>query len=491
MNKPIKMLAFDFGASSGRAILGIFDGEKLSTEEIHRFSNDPVNVNGSFYWDILRLFHEIKQGILKCVNSGNKDISSIAIDTWGVDFGLLDQNGNLLGNPYHYRDSRTDGMMEEVFKLIPKDELYKKTGIEFMWFNTIFQLFSMKYNNSPILDKAKTMLLTPDLLAYFLTGEKKSEYSIASTTQFLDADKRGWSDEIISKLGLPRDIFTEIVPTGTVVGNISSEISEELGIDRIPVIATAGHDTQCAIAATPTDEDDFVYISCGTWSLMGIENDNPVLTDESYKLSFTNEGGVDNKICLLKNIMGLWLIQESRRKWIKEGDEVSFAQLENLAKEVLGFKSFINPNHSLFVAPVDMPESIREFCRNTNQQVPQSKGELMRCIYQSLALEYRLTVEKLEKLLSKKLPVIHMVGGGIKDEFLCQFTANATGRKVIAGPIEATAIGNLMIQAKALGKVKDLKEMRRVIANSFEPKVYEPKDTGEWEKAYEEFKKIL
>ncbi|MDK2799063.1 MAG: rhamnulokinase [Clostridiales bacterium] len=491
MQKIIKMLAFDFGASSGRAILGTFNGEKLTTEEIHRFSNDPVQVRGALYWDILRLFYEIKQGILKCVNRGHKDIASIAIDTWGVDFGLLDENGNLLGNPYHYRDSRTEGMMEEVFKIIPRDELYKKTGIEFMWFNTIYQLYSMKYYNSPLLDKASTLLLTPDLFNYFLTGVKKTEYSIASTTQLLDAEKRHWSTEIIEKLGLPKEIFTEIVPSGTIIGNLSTEIAEELGVDQIPVIATAGHDTQAAIAATPTQQDDFVYISCGTWSLMGVETENPILNEQSLKLSFTNEGGVDNKISLLKNIMGLWLVQECRRHWFKKGEEVSFDELGKIARQAEPFVSFVNPNDKIFISPGDMPNKIKEFCRKTNQPIPESKGQIIRCITQSLALEYKMTVESLEKLLGKELPVIHMVGGGIKDRLLCQFTANATGKQVIAGPVEATSIGNLMVQVKALGAVSSLKEMREIVKNSFSTNTYQPQEVELWNKAYEKYKNVL
>jgi len=481
------MLAFDFGASSGRAILGIFDGNKLITEELHRFSNDPVNVRGNFYWDILRLFHEIKQGIIKCVNVGHKDIDSIGIDTWGVDYGLLDERGNLLGNPYHYRDTRTDGIMEEVFKIIPKGELYQKTGIQFMKFNTIFQLYSTKLNTPSMLDQAKTLLFIPDLLNYFLTGVKVTEYSIASTSQLLDPQTRTWSDEILDKLELPRQMLTDIVPSGTIIGKLSKTLAQELGIGEVNVVASASHDTASAVTAVPAANRDYVYISSGTWSLMGVEADEPIINEMSSQLAFTNEGGVSNKIRFLKNIMGLWLVQECKRQWNKEGDNCSFAELEKLAREAKPFVSFVDPDDDSFMTPGNMPEKIRAFCKKTNQPVPESKGEVIRCVLQSLALKYRKTVESLEQILGKELPVVHMVGGGIKDTLLCQFTANATGKKVIAGPVEATSIGNLMTQAMALSKINSLQEIRQVVKNSFETTEYLPEDIEQWNQAYGRF----
>lgn len=491
MTKPLKMLAFDFGASSGRAILGCFENGKLITEEIHRFSNDPVEIRGTLYWDILRLFHEIKQGILKCGNSRHQDIASVGIDTWGVDFGLLDKNGDLLGNPYHYRDSRTDGIMEEVFKIIPEEELYNRTGIQFMKLNTIFQLYSMKHHNSPLLREAKTLLLTPDLLNYFLTGKMTSEYSIASTTQMLDPHTGKWTYDVLERLDLPKDILTEIVPSGTVIGSVSDQIAKELGLEEVAVIATAGHDTQSAIVSVPADPGDFVYISCGTWSLMGVELDKPIINEKSDKLAFTNEGGVESKTTYLKNIMGLWLVQECKRQWARDSKNLSYAQLEVLAGEAESFKSFINPDDESFIAPGDMPGRIREYCKRTNQPVPQTEGEIIKCIYQSLALKYRATVEDLEEILSKKLEVIHMVGGGIKDKMLCQFTANATARKVIAGPVEATAIGNLMVQAMALGKVSTLQEARQVVKKSFPTSDYEAQDIEVWNTAYHRYRDVI
>lgn len=491
MKNVVKMLAFDIGASSGRAILGVFDGGRLATEEIHRFANEPVKVNGSLYWDILRLFFEIKQGIHKCVQKGHRDIDTMAVDTWGVDFGLLDGQGNLLGNPYHYRDKRTNGMIEAVSRVISKEELYKKTGIEFMWFNTILQLYSMKRSGSPLLKEAGTLLLTPDLLNYFLTGVKATEYSIASTTQLLNAESGRWDGDIIKMLELPEELFTDIIQPGTVIGPVLQELSQELGISGVKVVATAGHDTQSAIAAVPTEEEDFAYISCGTWSLMGVESDNPVINEKSYKMSCTNEGGVGGKITLLKNIMGLWLIQECRRQWENDGDACGYAELEEMAGSAEPFISFIDPDSEAFIQPGDMPERIRDYCRKTGQPVPETKGEIARCIAQSLALKYKLTFVSFEELLGRKLPVIHMVGGGIKDELLCRLTADATGRRVIAGPVEATAVGNLMIQAMAAGQVKDLRGIRWVVKNSFPITVYDPQDTKQWDEACLKFKKVI
>lgn len=490
MKKTLKMLAFDFGASSGRAILGQFDGEKLDINEIHRFPNEPVEINGSLFWDVLRLFHEVKQGLHKCVLAGHTDIDSIAVDTWGVDFALLDAQGNLLGNPYHYRDSNTEGVMGELYKTIQGEELYMMTGIQHMRFNTIYQLFSMKQRNLPAFEKAETMLLTPDLFNYFLSGTKKAEVSIASTTQLLDPFTGNWSSDIIERLGLPSKIFQEIIPSGAVIGRLTKALSEELGIKRASIVATASHDTQSAIACVPAEGSDFAYISCGTWSLMGIESEKPIINVKSNKFAFTNEKGINGKTTFLKNIMGLWLVQECKRHWDWEGGRISFAELENMANEAEPFVNFIDPENEVFMAPGDMPQRIRDYCSHTGQKVPQSKGEIIRCIYQSIAFKYRSTVEMLEDISGRKLDVIHMVGGGIKDKTLCSFTADATGRKVFAGPVEATSAGNLMVQAMALGGVKDLAEIRKVIKKSFEPEVYLPSDNANWDASFEKYKKL-
>lgn len=485
------MLAFDFGASSGRAVIGCLKDGRLITEEIHRFSNDPVKIGGNFHWDVLRLFHEIKQSIIKCSNSGHRDIASMAVDTWGVDFGLLDGRGKLIGNPYHYRDSLTDGMMEEAFKLIPKGEFYEKTGVQFMKFNTVFQLFALKLRQFPELERARTMLLMPDLFNYFLTGVKASELSIASTTQILKPGTAEWDMGIIGKLGIPEHIFTDIVPTGTVIGKIYPDLAKELGVGEIPVVAAAGHDTQAAIVSVPSEDSEFAYISCGTWSLMGIETEAPIIDEKSRKLAFTNEVGVGNKTTFLKNIMGLWLIQESRRQWEKEGKNYTFSELEAMAEGTEPFKSFIDTEDEFFMAPGDMPERIRNYCRGTRQAVPETVGEILCCIYQSLVLKYRQTIEYLEYIKGREIPVIHLIGGGIKDNTLCRLTADATGKKVIAGPVEATSIGNLLVQAMALGQVKNLHEARQIVRKSFPVKSYEPRGTAEWNEAYERYLKII
>lgn len=490
MDGMLKMLAFDFGASSGRAILGRFDGHRLEVEEIHRFANEPVDVLGNLHWDILRLFHEIKEGIRKCGALVNRDIASISVDTWGVDFGLLDREGALVGNPFHYRDSRTEGMMEEVFRIIPPHELYSRTGIQFMKLNTLFQLYSMKAHGSSQLERADALLLTPDLFHYFLTGIKKSEYSIASTTQMLDAATGDWAYDLIDRLGLPGRILCDIVSSGTVIGQLSKSLAEDLRVDQAAVVAGAGHDTQAAIAAVPAMDPDFVFISSGTWSLMGVETDHPVINEKSDRYNFTNEGGVEGRTSFLKNIMGLWLVQECKRQWDREGRNLGFAQMEGLAGAAEPFRSYIDPNDDTFAAPGNMPERIREYCRRTGQPVPESDGEVIRCIYQSLAYKYRETVEQLEDVLGKALPVIHMVGGGIKDRMLCQITSDATGRKVIAGPVEATAIGNLMVQAKALGKVSNLEEIRKVVRASFPTETFQPRDVEQWNMEYEKYRRI-
>ncbi|MBR3893730.1 MAG: rhamnulokinase [Clostridia bacterium] len=485
--KELKMLAIDLGASSGRGIVGCFDGEKITLRENHRFSNDPVIVNGRMYWDILRIFHEIKQSITKTVLEGD-DVSTIGIDTWGVDYALLDKNGRMLANPVHYRDTRTDGIIEEVAKSLPLSELYAKCGLQCIKFNTIFQLAADKADDPEIFERADRMLNIPDLLNYFLTGNKANEYTILSTGGFLDAVTRDYAFELTDKLGIPRSLFGKVVKPGNRVGKLLPQVLEETGKTDAEVINVASHDTASAVLAVPTQEDDFIFISSGTWSLMGTELKQPLINDLSEKLNFANEGGVDGTIRFLKNIMGLWLIQESRRQWRREGNEYSFAQMETWAKESRPFRSFINPDDASFATPGNMPERIREYCRRTGQPVPETVGEVVRCIYESLALKYRYTVESINRLMGKDAKVIHVVGGGTKDKFLSQMTADACGIPVAAGPEEATAVGNLMMQAIACGAVADVKEARRIIAASFELKKYEPTpERTAWDEAYARF----
>lgn len=484
-----RVLAFDFGASSGRAIIGCFDGDKITLEEVHRFSNDPVSVGGTVYWDVLRLFYEIKQGIIKAKIAGGFD--SIGIDTWGVDFGLIDSEGKLMENPVHYRDTRTVGLVDEAFKTMPKEQLYGITGIQFMELNTLFQLISLKKYRPWMLERADKMLFMPDLFGYMLTGKMCAEYSIASTSQLIDLDKRTWSKEILDTFGIKESVFAPLVQPGTVLGELSKEVCEECGVDPVPVISVCGHDTQSAITSVPCEDGDFAFLSSGTWSLFGTELDKPIVNETSMNINITNEGGFDGSTGFLKNIIGLWLIQESRRQWKREGKEYSYADLEKLALAAEPFKCFIDPDAPEFVPHGNIPERVREFCRKTGQYVPETVGEIMRCIYESLAMKYRLTFEKLRECTERDYPVIHVIGGGTKDGLLCQMTANSCDRTVKAGPIEATVMGNVAVQLMSDGSVKNIGQARKIVADSSELKTFEPKDTDKWAGAYEDFLKII
>ncbi len=484
-----RILAFDFGASSGRAMLASLENGKIKMEEIHRFSNDTVSVRGTMYWDVLRLFFEIKTAITKAVNSGGFD--AVGIDTWGVDFGLLDKNGNLLSNPVHYRDTRTEGIPEKVFETVSKDELYSMAGTQCLRINTIYQLMYLKYNEPEILERAEKMLLMPDLFAYMLTGVMKAESSIVSTTNLFDPKTRDWNFELIEKLGLPKRIFAPVIKAGSVYGNLSDEICEELGCESVPVIAVATHDTASAVAATPSLTDDFVYISCGTWSLFGIETKTPILTPAAANANFTNEGGFDDTTRFLKNIMGLWLIQESRRQWRREGVEVGFDTLEKEALESEPFKCFIDVDDPMFETSGNLPRRVKEFCEKTGQYVPQTRGEVMRCIYQSLAMKYKYTFNSLRELSAKDYRRINILGGGIKDKLLCQMTADACNVEVLAGPTEATVMGNISVSLYALGEIEDFGGIRKVVSDSTELKKYLPNDNTLWENAYIDYIKII
>ncbi len=483
-----KVLAFDFGASSGRAIIGSFDNGKISLQEVHRFSNDPVKVNGTLYWDVLRLLHEIKQGIVKAKIAGGFD--AIGIDTWGVDFGLIDKEGRLLENPVHYRDPRTAGLVDEAFKTIPRKKIYNITGIQFMELNTLFQLISLRRQRPELLERADKMLFMPDLLAYFLTGKMCAEYSIASTSQIIDIESRTWSKELLEAFDIPESLFAPLVQPGTVLGELTDEICEELGVDKVPVISVCGHDTQSAITAVPCPEGDFAFLSSGTWSLFGTELKEPIVNETSLNINITNEGGIDGTIGLLKNIIGLWLIQESRRQWQREGQDYSYADLEKLALKEEPFKCFIDPDAPEFTPQGNIPGRVQEFCKKTGQYVPQSVGEIMRCIYESLAMKYRLTFEKLCDCTDKDYPVIHVIGGGTKDGLLCQMTANSCDRTVKAGPIEATVMGNVVVQFMSDGTIKDVAHARQAVADSEELKTYNPENADQWKAAYPRFVEI-
>ena len=484
-----RVLAFDFGASSGRAILGKFDGKKIELEEVHRFTNDPVTVNGTVFWDVLRLFHEVKQGILKAKQAGGFD--SIGVDTWGVDFGLIDKNGYLLENPIHYRDKRTDGMIELACQKMDRDKIYDITGIQFIYFNTLFQLLSLRENRPELLERADKMLFMPDLFNYLLTGNMAAEYSIATTSQMVDLAAHEWSDEIFENMRFPKDIVCPLVKPGTVIGQLSPALCEELGVPAVDVIAVCGHDTQSAVTAVPTDKKDFAFISCGTWSLFGTELEAPILNEKARALNVTNEGGYDYSTAFLKNICGLWLIQESRRQWIREGKEYSYAQLEEMALQCEPFKCFIDPDADDFAPMGNMPERIRDFCRRTGQYVPETVGEVVRCIYESLALKYRHIFRGIEDCTEKKYPHINIVGGGTKDKLLCRMTADSCNTTVYAGPIEATVLGNIAVQLLSSGEIADIAQARKIIADGEQLLCYTPASPAEWDAAYEEFKKYL
>lgn len=488
MKKTYRLLSFDFGASSGRAVLGTFDGETLQLQEIHRFQNDPVTVNGTMYWDILRLFFEVKQALVQSKAYGALD--GIGVDTWGVDFGLLDADGRLLENPVHYRDARTAGMLEKAFKYLPKSEFYSITGNQFMEINTAFQLLSLRENRPALLDRAETLLLMPDLFNYLLTGKKCTEYSIASTTQLLDAKQRVWSKRVLSALELPERLFTEIVPTATKVGALQPDLCEELGLIPAEVIAVAGHDTQCAMASVPTDKEDFLFLSCGTWSLLGTELSAPMINSAAEACNVTNEGGYAGKASFLKNIIGLWLIQETRRQWQKEGENLSFAEMETLARAATPYRFFIDPDAPEFVPAGNIPRRVQEYCRKTGQPVPETKGEILRCIYDSLSLKYRYAVGQIETCTEKQYAALHIVGGGVKDTLLCQLTADALGKPVVAGPVEATVYGNLVLQLLALGAVKDLKEAREIVRRSDKVNTFTPNADAQVENAYKTFLEV-
>jgi rhamnulokinase len=485
------LLAFDLGAESGRALLGRFDGHRLTLEEKHRFANPNGRINGHLHWNLLAQWEELKTGLRRATAEGAM-VHSIGVDTWGIDFGLLDRNGDLLANPYMYRDSQTDGMMERVFAKVSRAKIFESTGIQFMQLNTLYQIVAMAERKSPLLDCAQTMLFMPDLFNYLFTGERVAEFSIATTSQMYDPRKKDWARAMLEQLGLPTHFLPKIVPSGTRLGNVRSEVTTECGVSSaIPVIAPGCHDTASAVAAVPAGGNDWCYISSGTWSLMGVEIDAPIINEKSLKLNYTNEGGVSGNFRFLKNIMGLWLVQECRREFQKQGQPFGYAELTRLAAGATPFKALIDPDHAPFVAPGGILAKISDFCGKSRQTTPQSPGEFVRACLESLALTYRRTLEGLEDVLGRKIAVIHIVGGGTQNELLNQMTADACKRLVVAGPIEATAIGNMLVQAIALGDITDLNQGRAIVKNSFDVKRYEPKEPAAWDEAYSRFQKIL
>lgn len=467
-------LAFDLGASSGRGILGTLENGKLDLAEVHRFENGPIEVEGSLHWDINAIFAEIKTGIKKATEKCN-DIAGIAVDTWGVDYVLLKENGEFARLPYHYRDSRTDGILDAFFTdAMPEDDVYASTGIQKMFFNTLPQVIAHKRDHAEDFVGTKIMLM-PDALTYLLCGKVACEYTDASTTQLLDAEKRQWDFELIAKTGIPANVFPEIVPPCSRAGVIKPELQIELGCKAIPVLHVGSHDTASAVGAVPADDNtNWAYISCGTWALIGAEIDSPILTPEAMKAGYTNEGGLNNKIRMLTNINGTWLFQETRRTWRESGREISFMEMENMAAEATGKKFIVNPNDDRFMAPGDMAFRIREYCIETGQGEIPDDAALIRCIYDSLANCFKEKLHELEKLLNIKYDRLHIVGGATKDQLLMQLAANEVKIPVTAGPVEATAIGNMIAQGIASGAISNLAEGREVVKNSFPMKEFLP-----------------
>lgn len=480
------VLVFDFGASSARAMLCRYEDGQISLEEIHRFPNKPITENGRMCWDIDELFEQMKVGISFGVFSGGFD--AISIDTWGVDFGLIGRDGALLSAPVHYRDARTQGMREEVCARISAQELYERTGVLPQDINTIFQLHYLASRESNELFRVEKLLMMPDLFAYLLTGKCRSEYTEATTTQLIDCRSKGWDIHLIELLGLPKRMFCPLIHAGEVYGMLKEELAEEFLCEPVPVIACPSHDTASAALAVPSAQERFAFISCGTWTLVGTELSRPLNTREALDAGLTNEGGCGGKNMLLRNIMGLWLIQEFRRCRAESGTEYSFADMESLARGAEPFVSFIDPNCADFTAPEDMPAAVAEYCRRTGQPVPETDGALLRCIYQSLACEFALAIEQIERLTHESFAQIHMIGGGTQDSLLCELTACACGRPAVAGPVEATALGNALSTLIALGEIGGIAEARRLVASCGMTKRCEPADAAAWSGALQKYR---
>jgi len=473
-------LAIDLGAESGRAIIGTLDDKHLTLTETHRFVNGPVRLNDGLHWDVLRLWSDIKEGIGKSSSKTSNALESIGLDTWGVDFALLDKHGALLSNPFHHRDKRTDGILDEAFKYMSRADIFANTGIQFMQINTLYQLLAMVFQKSPLFDIAKSFVTIPDLFNYWLSGEITNEFTNATTTQCFDPHRRTWSTDILGAFKIPSHLFKPVTDSGTRIGTLLPTVAEETGVVAIPIVLPACHDTGSAVVAVPAHGQDFAWISSGTWSIMGVEAHQPVVNEKALEYNFTNEGGVFGTWRFSKNVMGLWLVQECRREWMRKGEELSFDALIQLAVESETFLSVIDPDFPEFLHPGDMSARIQKYCADTNQRVPQTKGQIVRVALEGIALKYRWVLERLEELTGHHLDPIHIIGGGTKNHLLNQLTADSTGRTVITGPVEATAIGNILMQAIGMKHLGSLADAREVVRASFEPEVYEPKHTDQW-----------
>lgn len=472
------VLAIDLGAESGRVMAVHYDGASLELEELHRFPNTPVTLRGTLYWDFLRLWHEIQTGLEK---GRAQRPASLGIDTWGVDFGLLDSQGALIGNPVHYRDGRTEGMMEAVFTRLPRREVFAQTGIQFMPINTLYQMMSLVERRSPQLEIAATFLTVPDLLNYWLTGARVCEFTIATTTQMLDPRSGAWAAELLQQLDIPTHIFPEIILPGTRLGEY----------EGIAVIAPACHDTGSAVAAVPTGTEPYAYISSGTWSLVGLEVDEPVINDAALAANLTNEGGMNGAFRLLKNVMGLWILQQCRQRWAAAGEAHTYDELVRLARQASPLRSLVSVDDEAFLPPGDHPRHVRALCERSGQPVPESSGAVVRTVLESLALAYRHVLELLQTVAERRVDVIYVVGGGSQNDLLNQMTADATGRPVIAGPVEATVIGNALAQLIALGELANLRQARDLVAKMGDLRRYEPQDQAAWDEAYDRYRELV
>jgi rhamnulokinase len=486
-------LAIDLGAESGRVIAGIFDGKSIRLEELHRFSNGPVDVAGTKRWDLIGLWKEIQIGLRHAGTRFGKKIVSVGVDTWGVDYVLLSENEEMLGQPYNYRDSRTDGMLEHACTRVSRKEIFAATGLQFMPINTLYQLLAMELKDPQLLSMADRFLMVPDFFHWLLCGSKVVEFTNATTTQFFDPVRRTWSFDLLRKLEIPTTMLPEVVTPGTNLGKLRASVAQSTGLGRIDVVAPPTHDTGAAVAAVPTDRTgkaNWAYISSGTWSLIGVEVQEAILTDEALRQNVTNEGGIDGTYRLLKNVMGLWLVQQCRRSFERSGNDFDYTQLTHLATQAEPFRSFVHPNDSVFLNPDDMVTAIRDWCRDHGQPVPETEGQIIRCALESLALKYREVLQGIEKLTGERIEVIHIVGGGCKNALLNQFTADACGIPVVAGPIEATALGNVLIQARATGEIGSLEEIRQVVKASSELEIFTPNPSTAWENAFERYQSL-
>ncbi|MDR1960062.1 MAG: rhamnulokinase [Planctomycetaceae bacterium] len=487
-------LAIDMGASSGRHIVGHFDGDRIHLEEIYRFENGPVEMAGNLYWNLPGQWTHVLNGMQTAGAKYGSQILSVGVDTWGVDFGLLGRNDTLLGNPYCYRDPRTDGAMERAFQTLSRNEIFTQTGLQFMQFNSLYQFLVMQWEKSPVLESAESFLMMPDLFHWLMSGIKANEFTNATTTQCFNPVTHDWAKPMLGKFGLPEHLFQSATPPGTTLGKLRTSVAETAGLSA-NVVLPGTHDTASAVMAVPTSrpsgQTDWCYISLGTWALMGVETKVPVTSEKAFEYNFTNEGGVGGTFRLLKNISGLWLIQECRRIWNQEGKDWDWEDLNRMSASAKPLVTFINPDVREFLAPTDMPEAIRQYAARTGQRIPENEGAVLRCALESIAMKFRVTLEMCENLTGTKIETIHIVGGGTKNLQLCQAAADACGRPVVTGPVEATAIGNLMMQAVAAGDVADIPQAREVIRRSFEVMEFLPQNTDQWNNAYERFKEII